>query len=358
MAGDSAQEDRTEAATPRRLERAREEGRVPVSREVHSFVGLAAVPLVVATSTGSTARDMAGHLTIFLAHADVSGLAGPAALHLAALVMLRGAAPFVLAALVGGVASSVLQTGFLISSRALRPDFGRVSPGKGLARLFSTDSLVEACKSLAKVAVMAFALWHVVHADMPALMLAPHWEPQVLLSRILPPVLHMLFVVLAVQGAIAGFDMMWVRLRHAQQMRMTKEDVRDESRETEGDPKVKARIRQIRTQRARRRMLAAVPRATVVITNPTHYAIALAYDRTKNAAPRVVAKGVDSLAARIRELAREHRIPLVANPPLAHALYRVEVDAEIPAEHYQAVAEIIAYVWRLSQRTRGTRRAA
>jgi flagellar biosynthetic protein FlhB len=205
---------------------------------------------------------------------------------------------------------------------------------------------------------MAFALWQVLEADLPALMQAPRWAPQILLARTLAPVLHMLFVVLAVQAAIAGFDLFWVRLRHAQQLRMSKEDVREELREMEGDPRIKARIKQIRTQRARRRMLAAVPKATVVITNPTHYAVALAYDRARNAAPRVVAKGVDSLAARIREVAEAHKVPLVANPPLAHALYRVEVDTEIPAEHYQAVAEIIAYVWRLGQRARGMRRAA
>jgi flagellar biosynthetic protein FlhB len=123
----------------------------------------------------------------------------------------------------------------------------------------------------------------------------------------------------------------------------------EEQKETEGDPRVKARLRQIRIVRARRRMLAAVPKATVVITNPTHYAVALAYDRAKHAAPRVVAKGVDTLAARIREVAQENRVPIVANPPLAQALYRVELDADIPAEHYQAVAEIIAYVWRLGR---------
>jgi len=140
-------------------------------------------------------------------------------------------------------------------------------------------------------------------------------------------------------------------------LRMSRQDLRDEQKETDGDPKIKARIRQIRMQRARKRMMAAVPNATVVITNPTHYAVALAYDRAKNAAPRVVAKGVDSMAARIREVAEASRVPLVANPPLARALYQVEVDRDIPAEHYQAVAEIIAYVWRLGQRNR-QRRAA
>jgi flagellar biosynthetic protein FlhB len=130
-------------------------------------------------------------------------------------------------------------------------------------------------------------------------------------------------------------------------MRMSRQDIKEEMRESEGDPQVKARLRQLRLQRARQRMMAAVPRATVVITNPTHYAIALVYDRSAGGAPRVVAKGVDAVAARIRAIAEENNVPLVANPPIARALFRVELDAEIPAEYFQAVAEIIAYVWRL-----------
>jgi len=158
-----------------------------------------------------------------------------------------------------------------------------------------------------------------------------------------------MYVVLAAQTGIAALDTFWVFLRQSQQLRMSRHDIQEEQKETEGDPRVKARIQQIRMFRARKRMLAAVPKATVVITNPTHYAVALSYDRAKHAAPRVVAKGVDSLAARIREVATANRVPMVANPPLAHALYRVELDADIPAEHYQAVAEIIAYVWRLGR---------
>ena len=157
---------------------------------------------------------------------------------------------------------------------------------------------------------------------------------------------------LAVQAVIVALDLFWVRLRHARALRMSREDIRQEQRETDGDPRVKGRLKQIRLQRGRKRMLAAVPKATVVLTNPTHYAVALVYDRARNAAPRVVAKGVDEMAARIRALAQESKVPLVANPPLARALYRVELDTEIPAEHYQAVAEIIAYVWRLRQRVR------
>jgi flagellar biosynthetic protein FlhB len=352
MAEDTAGDDRTEAATPRRLQRAREEGRVAISREVQGFAGLAAVTLVLAWLAGGAAQELAARLAVFLAHADAAGLAGAEGLRLAWTAALRGAAPFVLAALAAGVGAAVLQTGGLIHGGALRPDPNRLSPRAGLRRLLGADNLIEALKSIAKIAVMGFAVWRVLRADLPLLREAPYWAPQVLLSHTMAPVLRLLSVVLAVQAALAALDLLWVRLRHASQLRMSKQDLREEQRETEGDPKIKARIRQIRIQRARRRMLAAVPKAMVVITNPTHYAVALAYDRTRNAAPRVVAKGVDTLAARIREVAEANRVPLVANPPLARALHRVELDTEIPAAHYQAVAEIIAYVWRLGQRAR------
>ena len=356
MAEDTPQQDRTEAATPRRMQRAREEGRVPVSREVQLFAGLAAVTLVLSWSAGTVSHDLTAHLAGFLAHTDAAAMAGPEGLRLAWSAAWHGAAPVILAALAAGVAAALLQTGFLLHGGMLRPDFSRISPRAGLGRLFSRDHLMEALKSIAKIAVLSFIFWHVLRADVGSLLQAPRWAPQALLARTLSPILHMLFVVLALQAALAALDLFWVRLRYAQQLRMSKEDVREEQRETEGDPKIKARIKQIRQQRARKRMLAAVPKATVVVTNPTHYAVALAYDRARNAAPRVVAKGVDSLAARIREVAQANRVPLVANPPLAQALYRVEVDTEIPAEHYQAVAELIAYVWRLGQRQQRTRR--
>jgi flagellar biosynthetic protein FlhB len=358
MAEETNDQDRTEAPTQRRLQKAREEGHVPISHELHLFVGLAAVTLVLVWSVKGIAGALARRLETFLTRADNPALAGPQGLHLAWTAMLHAIGPFVLAALASGVAASLLQTGFLLRPDALAVDLSRISPAAGLRRLFGRDGLAEALKSIAKIAVMAFALWHAVRSELPVLMQAVHWAPATVLSRTMSLVLHMLFVVLALQAAITTLDLLWVRLRHARQLRMSKMDVQEEQRESEGDPKIKARLRQIRVQRARRRMLAAVPKATVVITNPTHYAVALTYDRAKNAAPRVVAKGVDSLAARIREVAQAHRVPLVANPPLAHALYRVDLDTEIPAHHYQAVAEIIAYVWRLGQRVRPVRPAA
>jgi len=138
-------------------------------------------------------------------------------------------------------------------------------------------------------------------------------------------------------------------------MRMSEQEIKQEHRDSEGDPRLKAKLRQLRTARARRRMMAAVPTATVVITNPTHYAVALAYDRNTQSAPRIVAKGVDEVAARIRAMAEQHKVPMVANPPLARALHTLELEAEVPAEHFKAVAEIIAYIWRLQGRVAAAR---
>ncbi|HME27715.1 MAG TPA: flagellar type III secretion system protein FlhB [Acetobacteraceae bacterium] len=356
MAGDTQQEDRTEAATPRRLQKAREEGQVPVSRELTGFAGLAAVTVALVLVGPGAAHELALRLSVFLARAHELTL-GTSVFRRAGLAWWGGAAPFVLAAMLAGAVVVLVQTRFLLSGKALRVDFSRISPRRGLTRLLGPDSLVEAGKSLAKIAVLGVVLWRVLWSDLPGLMLAPFGDPNQILTRAARPVLHVLLVVLAAQAGIAVLDYAWVTLRHGRGLRMSRHDILEEQRETEGDPRMKARLRQIRNFRARKRMLAAVPKATVVITNPTHYAVALAYDRAKHAAPRVVAKGVDTLAARIREVAEANRVPVVANPPLARALYRVELDADIPAEHYQAVAEIIAYVWRLGrQGSRGGHR--
>jgi flagellar biosynthetic protein FlhB len=343
------QEDRSEAATPRRLQRAREEGQVPVSRELTTFAGLAAVSIAMVMIAPQAVHGLMLRLSVFLARAHTLS-PGLSVARLAGEAWLWAAAPFVFAALVTGVAVVLLQTRFLLSGHGLRPKFSRISPKAGLGRILSPESAIEAGKSLAKVAVLGIVLWHVVLADLPVLLSAPFGQPSQILGRAAGPVLHILFVVLAAQAGIAALDYFWVTLRHNRGLRMSRHDIQEEQKETEGDPRIKARLRQIRTLRSRRRMLAAVRKATVVVTNPTHYAVALAYDRAKHAAPRVVAKGVDFLAAKIREEAEANRVPVVANPPLARALYRVEVDADIPAEHYQAVAEIIAYVWRLARR--------
>ncbi|MBV8870112.1 MAG: flagellar biosynthesis protein FlhB [Acetobacteraceae bacterium] len=348
--GSESQGDRTEAPTPRRLQRAREAGQAAVSREVVLLAVLSAATLGLAWQALVAGQDLLTTFRAFIEHA-ASGEASPsAALRLAGTAWLRASAPLLALALLAGAGAVLGQTGFLLSPAALRPSLGRISPVAGLRRLLGPDSLIEAGKSLAKLLVIGIAVWRALAADMPALAHAPFEDVAELPGRLAGMVVRLLVSVLVAQAGVAVLDLAWVRFRHAQRLRMSREDIREEHKETDGDPRVKARLRRLRLQRARRRMLAAVPKATVVVTNPTHYAVALAYDRTSNAAPRLVAKGVDSMAQRIRDVAREHAVPLVPNPPLARALYRLDLDAEVPAEHYKAVAEIIAFVWRLRGR--------
>jgi flagellar biosynthesis protein FlhB len=339
--------DRTEAATPRRLQRARESGQVAMSRELPALAGLAVFALLLALAAPAASEALALRLAILFRRFD---LAPAAALRLALLAGAGVAAPVAAAALLAGIGAVVVQTGVLFSLTPLRPDLSRLSPATGLRRILGPDAAIEAVKALVRLAAMSVAVWYALAAALPALRLAPLRPPLALPGMTADIVLRVLLAVLAVQAVITVGDVLWVRLRYARSLRMSRVELREEQKDNEGDPKIKARVRQIRLQRARRRILAAVAKATVVVTNPTHYAVALAYDRAQSAAPRVVAKGVDSMAARIRETAMAHGVPLVANPPLARALHRLEIDAEIPPEHYKAVAELIAYVWRLGAR--------
>lgn len=321
-----------------------------MSRELVLFAVLGAGTLGLVWLAPAAGRDLVATFRGFVEHAAADDAPPRAALRLAALTVVRTAGPLIALVLVAAAASVLIQTGFLLSTAPLRPKLERISPAAGVRRLLGLDNMMEAGKSIVKLAIVGAAAWHVLVADLPRLASAPFESVNALPAELVAAVLPLLLAVLGAQGAIAVLDVFWVRLRHTGTLRMSRQDMRDEQKETDGDPKVKQRIRRLRMQRARRRMMAAVPKATVIVTNPTHYAVALAYDRTRGAAPRVVAKGVDSMAARIREVARAHNIPLVPNPPLARALHGLELDAEIPAEHYKAVAEIIAFVWRLRGR--------
>ncbi|MEJ1977534.1 MAG: EscU/YscU/HrcU family type III secretion system export apparatus switch protein [Acetobacteraceae bacterium] len=343
-------EDRTQAATPKRLETARAEGNVAQSRELPALASLGAATLVLMMTGPQLGHMLAQRMMGLLS--NMQSLTPIAALRNAALAWILAVAPLALAVAAGTAASVLLQTGFLLNGAALMPRFNRLDPRSGLKRILGVDGLMEQGKSLVKLGVLGFGCWHVLSAAVPSLGGAVYWLPGQLMDRMMREVLHLMLLLLAAQAAIAGADVLWKRYRHAQSLRMSREEVRREHKESDGNPQIKAKIRQLRNARARRRMMAAVPKATVVVTNPTHYAIALVYDRGQGGAPRVVAKGVDEMAARIREVAKDNRVPLVANPPLARALYSVEVDSEIPPEHFKAVAEIIAYVWRLRGRAR------
>lgn len=337
-------EDRTQAASARRLEQARERGDVPLSREVPVAAGLGAAVLVLMLAGPAGLSGFGARLAAMLSQQELSPGAALGQAVWAALALLVPLAATVLAA---STAATLGQTRFLVHLGALRPDLARLDPRRGLKRIAGRESLAQAGRALLKLGILGWAGWHALGGIVPDAGRAMHQAPGALLDQLVRGLLHLVVLVLGAQAAFAALDLVLVRLRYARRMRMSREELREEAKESEGDPHVKGRLRRLRAIRARRRMMAAVPAATVVVTNPTHYAVALRYDRGKGGAPRVVAKGVDDVAARIRAVAEENRVPLVANPPLARALYRVELDREVPAEHFQAVAEVIAYVWRL-----------
>jgi flagellar biosynthetic protein FlhB len=340
-------EDRTEAPTQRRLDRARDEGQVALSREAVMFATLGAGLLGMMMALPPMARSLLASLrgVIEMSHSLDPAQAAPALLKLALLAI----APVAGLTLIGAVAGTMLQTGGLVSAQGLAPKFSKLNPFAGLKRLVGAEQAIEFGRTLLKLGVVGAALW--ASLGNPAALQALLHEPvSALLGRSADAAYGLMRGALIAFAVIATLDLVLVRLRHIRKLRMSREDMRDEQKETDGDPHMKGRMKQLRLQKSRQRMLAAVPKAAVVITNPTHYAVALGYEKGSNAAPRILAKGVDALAARIRAAAEEHKVPIVPNPPLARALHRLELDAEIPEEHYQAVAEIIAFVWRLNDR--------
>lgn len=343
---DSAQ-DKTEEATPRRIEKAREEGQIALSREVVGFVVLGAV--LIGMTFGlpplgiELMRGMRGVLEN--SHQLQIGLVAQEMMRLGLLAVL----PVLILAVIGAIAGTLVQSRGLISAKALKPRFSRISPLAGVKRLLGPDGAIQFLRTLLKLMVVGLALWWAI-GDPSELRAALSLAPAELLVMILRAAIDLFIAAMVAFAGIAVLDYVVVRFRHFQRLRMTRQQLREEVKETDGDPLIKGRIRNLRMARARRRMMAAVPKAAVVITNPTHYAVALAYDENAQAAPKVVAKGTEAVAARIRALAEDSNVPLVSNPPLARALFKLELDTEIPAEHYQAVAEIIAYVWRLRGR--------
>lgn len=337
-------EDRTLAATDRRRQQAREQGQAPVSRDAVTLSSLAAITLVVAVLAPGLVRSLEHRLAAMLASPSTDPAA---ALREVAFAILEFVLPIAGTVALAGSAAVLLQTGWLVHTEALMPDLSRLDPRRGLKRVFGINNSVEAAKSLAKVAVIGWAVWHVLSGALATMAQTLNFTVMAMLDRLARDTLHVLITVLACQAAIAVFDLGWTRFRFGRELRMSLEEIKQEQKEAEGDPRVKAKIKQMRIMRARRRMIAAVRKATVVVTNPTHYAVALSYDRGSRSAPKIVAKGMDEVAARIREEAEKHGIPLFPNPPLARALHTLELDAEVPAEHFKAVAEIIAFVWRL-----------
>lgn len=355
MADERDDSQRTEEPTQKRLSDALERGEAPRSQDVVVFATLAGATLAIALWGGQAAQSFVDRFSKFLAAPQEFSLDAAGTLDLAwaiaaALGLIVGLPMAVM--LVAGILGNLVQAPLVFSGERLKMEFSKLSPGKGVSRLFGGEAWVNFSKGLIKVIAAGAAGIYAVWPSRTALMNLVAADPRSAGGAVLELTLRMLGAMLAVIAIFAAIDWVWQRFSFMRRMRMSRQEIRDEMKQSEGDPLVKMKIRQIRMERGRKRMMAAVPSATVIVTNPTHYAVALHYESGKMAAPKCVAKGVDALALRIREVAEANKVPIVENPPLARTLYAaVEVDADIPVEHYKAVAQIIGFIMRQRSRS-------
>jgi flagellar biosynthetic protein FlhB len=347
---DEHDSDRTEDPTQKRLDEALERGDVVKSQEVSTWFVIGGGALMLAAFSGTMSGGLTTTFRGLLANSHQIPVDGRGLIAIAARIEreVLAAIALPLAVLVlAALAGNMIQHRLVWSSTSLKPKFSKISPLAGLKRLFSAQALANFVKGLIKLAVigsvMVALLWPQRHRLEG--LVSTDILGTLLLTRSLS--LDLLAVVVAILFLVAAADYLFQYRQWFERQKMSFREMKEEFKQTEGDPLVKGKIRQLRQARMRKRMMAAVPKASVIITNPTHYAIALQYDRGMEA-PVCLAKGVDAVALKIREVAGEHSIPIVENPPLARALYAtVEIDEEIPAEHYKAVAEIIGYVMKL-----------
>lgn len=355
MADEEDDAQKTEEPSEKKLAKAREKGQTASSQEVKSWAVLLAGTGAIMFMSPFMANQIRQISRPFIEKPhdipfNFEGVRGAMAdvfIDLAAAL-----APFAVLVVVFAIAGNVLQFGLLLAPEKIKPDFSKLSLLSGVKRMFSAKGLVEFLKGvfkLAIVAVVSFGLSLPLLGDIDILPGLPIYE---LLDRLLMVAIIIMTATVAVMTAIAAADFAFQKMQFTKQMRMSMQEVKDEHKQAEGDPQVKAKIRALRQQRARERMMSNVPEADVVITNPTHYAVALQYSMEEMAAPKLVAKGMDSLAFRIREVAEENDIPIIENAPLARALHAtVELDEEVPPEHFVAVAEVIGYVMRMKGKT-------
>ena len=345
---ETSKEDRTEQPSEKRLREAREKGQVPRSRELGNVAVLGCAVLALkATSghVGAASRDWMRAALSF----DRALLGSPDRLlaHAGRLLLELGLPllPLVLAALVACAIAPAAMGGLRFAGKALQPDFKRLDPMKGLARMYSAESLAELLRSLLRVALIGGIGAWVVWRAFASLLTMPQASLEASVAGGVDLALGALMAMVGALALLAAIDVPWQHHQHRSKLKMTKQELRDEAKEMEGNPEVKARVRQIARQMSQRRMMDAVPAADVVVMNPTHYAVAMKYKPGMNA-PTVVAKGVDELALAIRALAEQHRVAIVEAPPLARALYRQsQVDQEIPVKLYAAVAQVLSYVY-------------
>lgn len=351
MAENEDGQEKTESATPKRLEEARKKGQIPRSRDLTAAAVLMAGGVALSSLGSQIGGDlysiMRRGLTLTREQAldptqTVPALSG------AAMDGLLASVPVLGLLLLAALLAPLVLGGWSFSTESLMPQFNRLNPLAGFKRMFSMRSVVELMKALAKFGIVALVAVLVLWKDTPELLALGREPTAQAIVHAVKLSGSALILISAGMLLIAGFDVPYQLWQHAKQLKMTREEVRREMKESEGSPEVKSRIRQLQQQMARQRMMQDVPRADVIVTNPTHFAVALKYDEKRMRAPVVVAKGADVIAARIREIAKEHSVPIFEAPPLARVLYKnVDIGGEVPASMYVAVAQVLSYIFQL-----------
>ena len=343
--------ERTEPASSRRLEQAREEGQVARSQELNTFVLLATVGVAIWLSGAQLLSGLTGLMRSGLTLSVADGFQTDQMMRLLGRHGSAGfmtVAPVLAAAFLAALVAPLLLNGWLFTLKPLQPNFSRLDPLSGLGRIFSAHGFVELVKAILKVLVVGGVATMVIWNSLDAVLSLSQETTASAAGHAAHLVGWTLILMVGGMALIVAIDVPYQLWNHYRKLRMSRAELKREARESEGDPQIKARIRSLQREAARKRMMAEVPKADVVITNPTHYAVALSYKENSMRAPRVVAKGQDLTAMRIRELAQEHRIPVVEAPPLARALYRhTDLEDDIPETLYTAVAEVLAYVFQL-----------
>lgn len=350
MAEQNEENEKTQDPTQKRLDDALERGDVAKSQEVSTWFVLAGGTLILMVFANSMASALKGTLMGLIANAHQIPMDGRGLVRLTnrlgVEVIAAVAIPILLVALFA-VAGNMIQHRLVWSTEGLKPKLSKISPAAGLKRLFSKVALINFVKGIAKIALLGTVLAMLLWPERTRLDTLVTLDVAAILPFTSVFALKMLGFVVVIMAFIAAADFFFQYRQWYEKQKMSLQEIKEEFKQSEGDPHIKARIRRIRETRMRKRMMAAVPNASVVIMNPTHYAVALKYERGDNA-PVCVAKGLDAIALKIREVAEANNVPVVENPPLARALHAtVEIDQEIPAEHYRAVAEVIGYVMRL-----------
>ncbi len=356
MADDS--DDKTEDPTQKRLDDAHARGDVATSPEVNTWFVIAGATLVLSTFSGSIGGGILMPLRSLVANAGMLRADGTALLQLGntlGIAVLAAVGVPLLMLMLAAIAGNMIQHRLVWSGESLKPKFSKVSPGAGFKRVFGKQAVANFAKGVFKLIALGAVMMAVLWPERHRLESFLRFDPSAILGVTTGLTLQLLGAVVAMLAAVAIADYFFQYRQWFERQKMSLQEIKDEFKQSEGDPHIKGRIRQLRVARMKRRMMAAVPKASVIITNPTHYSVALSYDRGMSA-PVCVAKGADLIAFKIREIAKKHDIPIVENVPLARALYAtVDIDEEIPVEHYHAVAEIIGYVMGLKRGLAGRR---